>query len=54
MDKQVQNNNIIYTSTNGKTSVALFKCDDSMWVNQRLRPYSYDRLLSMEGHPNNT
>ncbi len=35
MDSNEQNNIIIYTSTDGKASVALFERDGSVWLNQK-------------------
>ncbi len=49
-----QNNIIIYTSTDGKASVALFERDNSVWLNQKQLSEIFDTSVQNIGqHINN-
>tara|TARA_R110002051_G_scaffold78626_1_gene142199 strand:+ start:6384 stop:7394 length:1011 start_codon:yes stop_codon:yes gene_type:complete len=46
MEENEQNNIIIYTSSDGKASVALFERDDSVWLNQKQLAQIFDTSIS--------
>lgn len=49
MAENEQNNIIIYTSTDGKASVALFERDDSVWLNQKQLAEIFDTSVQNIG-----
>lgn len=46
MENNEQNNIIIYTSSDGKASVALFERDDNVWLNQKQLAEIFDTSVS--------
>ena len=49
MAENEQNNIIIYTSTDGKASVALFERDGSVWLNQKQIAEIFDTSIQNIG-----